>query len=148
MPPGIPEGIPMADDEQSDKVGPWTVKGIPPDVRVEITRAAKRADQTVGEWLQGAVRLAIQAERQGPPARPPEDDRPQPAPAPVLNLASALEVVERLTAVLPGLTGDDGRLAEAARKVIRQNLAALDLASRPPRSPPKSLPRPAAPPPE
>lgn len=135
----------MADETPGEAVGPWTVKGVPAEARAEINRAAKRADQTVGEWLQAAARLAIQAERQGPPGPAPVEEQGPPPAYVARNMGAALEAVERLTAVLPGLTTEDGKLADLARKVIKQNLTLLDVASRPPKGPPRGSARLAAP---
>jgi hypothetical protein len=115
----------MADDAAPDPIGPWTVKGMPPEDRAEINKAAKRADLTVGEWLKSAARLAIQAERNGMPASTPgEAPGPPPAYGPLLSV----EIAERAAALLPRLTpeaGGNARLAGLARKVVEQHLRAL-----------------------
>jgi hypothetical protein len=128
----------MADDAAPDPIGPWTVKGMPPEDRAEINKAAKRADMTVGEWLKSAARLAIQAERSGSPGPTPGEDRgPPPAYGPLLSV----EIAERAAALLPRLTpeaGGNARLAGLARKVVEQHLRALLLeGAGPPDGPPR-----------
>ena len=50
--------------DQSDRVKPWTIKGITPEVRNAAVAAADRADQTIGEWLSRAIRAQIKSDRQ------------------------------------------------------------------------------------
>lgn len=111
-----------------EEPGPWTVKGVPQEVRAEINRAAKRADQTVGEWICAMVPLALAHERghlAPVPAGPP-DGMPPDAPG-----LPSLEIVVQLSAVLPRLTQEAGgkRLAGQARRVMAQHLRALEVQS-------------------
>jgi hypothetical protein len=118
----------MAEEPAAEAVGPWTVKGVPAEDRQAINAAARRADLTVGEWLRRAAQREIQAERSGPPGLRPVEDLGHTATYPAASPAPSVEVVERLTAVLPGLTSDakgGGKLAGLARRVIEQHLRAL-----------------------
>ena len=73
----------MADDEtdQSDAVKPWTIKGVPPDIRNAIISHANREKMALGEWIARAGRSYIQADRQrdkapmivGPQVQPQAD---------------------------------------------------------------------------
>jgi hypothetical protein len=47
--------------DQSDRVKPWTVKGIPPEVRHAAIAAANREKQPIGEWLARAIRNQLQS---------------------------------------------------------------------------------------
>src|SRR3954463_1980478 len=48
--------------ETTDRVKPWTVKGIPPEERNAAIAAADREGLTIGEWLTRAVRTQVQAD--------------------------------------------------------------------------------------
>lgn len=73
----------MADNEadQSDGVKPWTIKGVPPDIRNAIIAHAAREKMALGEWIARAGRAYIQSDRQrdktpavvGPTVRPQAD---------------------------------------------------------------------------
>ena len=130
----------MSDEAPSGEVKPWTVKGVPQEDREWINRAAKRADQPVGPWLISAAKLAVDVERHGMPASyAPADVRPSEASPPASRVGS-VEIVERITAVIPGLTTEargGGQLAALARKVVAQHLRALLLEDGPPAGPPQ-----------
>ena len=55
----------MADaaSEQSDGVKPWTIKGVPPDIRNAIIAHANREKMALGEWIARAGRAYIQSDR-------------------------------------------------------------------------------------
>jgi hypothetical protein len=124
--------------EQSEAVGPWTVKGMPLETRAEINRAAKRADMNVGEWLEAAAMRAIQAERnQGLPVPAPADEPGHTEGHPGAYLpAGSLAVVVGLSEVLQRLTPEDRSLGRQVRSVMRKHLLALRLPvlPRPPTS--------------
>jgi hypothetical protein len=48
--------------ETTDRVKPWTVKGIPPEERNAAVAAADREGLTIGEWLTRAIRTQVQAD--------------------------------------------------------------------------------------
>jgi hypothetical protein len=50
--------------ETTDRVKPWTVKGIPPEERNAAIAAAEREGLTIGEWLTRAIRTQMQADHQ------------------------------------------------------------------------------------
>jgi hypothetical protein len=57
---------------------PWQIKAFPTTLRTKVTRAARKADQTMAEWLVEAVKAKLE-----PPAKPPT---PPPPPPPQLLL--------------------------------------------------------------
>src|SRR5256885_2028329 len=48
--------------ESTDRVKPWTVKGIPPEERNAAIAAADREGLTIGEWLTRAIRTQVQTD--------------------------------------------------------------------------------------
>ena len=48
--------------ETTDRVKPWTIKGIPPEERNAAIAAAEREGLTIGEWLTRAIRTQVQAD--------------------------------------------------------------------------------------
>jgi hypothetical protein len=50
-------------EDASDRVKPWTVKGIAPEERNAAIAAADRQDMTIGEWLSRAIRAQVQADQ-------------------------------------------------------------------------------------
>lgn len=130
----------MAEDPAPQQIPPWTVKGMPMEDREIINRAAKRADQNVGEWLRAAAHLAIQVERNGMLAAPTGPEPRMPEAALPASRPGSVDVVERLAAVLPSLTTDargGGKLAGLARRAIEQHLRALMIEDGPPGGPPR-----------
>ena len=68
-------------DDESDRVKPWTIKGIPPEARNAAIAAADRDKATLGEWITRAIRSQIQSDRAQPtalavvgPTAPPKAD--------------------------------------------------------------------------
>ncbi len=53
-----------ADQPSDDRVKPWTIKGVIPEVRNGAIAAAERARQPIGEWVSRAIRGQVQADRQ------------------------------------------------------------------------------------
>ncbi|USQ74726.1 hypothetical protein NF552_26305 (plasmid) [Roseomonas mucosa] len=49
--------------EASDRIKPWTIKGIPPEERNAAIAAAEREDVAIGEWMRMAIRTKIKADR-------------------------------------------------------------------------------------
>lgn len=131
----------MADEPSSDAIKPWTIKGISKEDREVISKAADRADLTLGEWLIRAAHLAIRMERDGqtgPTERADREDFAPSPPPPSIGTMSSIEIVERLAAVLPSLTAEDreGRKSvRLARKVIDQHIQALGILTESPTGP-------------
>ena len=50
--------------DTTDRVKPWTIKGIPPEERNAAIAAAEREGLTIGEWLTRAIRTQVPADRQ------------------------------------------------------------------------------------
>src|SRR3954465_12597145 len=48
--------------DTTDRVKPWTIKGIAPEERNAATAAAEREGLTIGEWLTRAIRTQVQAD--------------------------------------------------------------------------------------
>jgi hypothetical protein len=48
--------------DTTDRVKPWTIKGIPPEERNAAIAAAEREGLTIGEWLTRAIRTQVQAD--------------------------------------------------------------------------------------
>src|SRR3954447_22728020 len=48
--------------DATDRVKPWTIKGIPPEERNAAIAAAEREGLTIGEWLTPAIRTQVQAD--------------------------------------------------------------------------------------
>lgn len=114
----------MSDQATPDPPNPWTVKGMPMDARARANSAARRADQTVGEWLQSAIDLKIQVERSGTTILP----EPDPGMTSAYQPAGSLEIVTKLAELLPRMTAEAGGsriLVALGRKVMTQHLQAL-----------------------
>jgi hypothetical protein len=48
----------------ADQSKPWTIKGVPPDIRSAIIAHAAKEKLSLGEWIERAGRAYIQADRQ------------------------------------------------------------------------------------
>jgi hypothetical protein len=48
--------------DTTDRVKPWTIKGIAPEERNAAIAAAEREGLTIGEWLTRAIRTQVQAD--------------------------------------------------------------------------------------
>lgn len=109
--------------ETANSIGPWTVKGIPPEDREAINAAAKRAAMPNGAWLRMIAAQAIEAERAPPLARVMEGPRED------LSVRDSLAVVAQLGAVLPGVAESKrgGAVAAQIRRVMSLHLARLGL---------------------
>lgn len=110
----------MAD--QSDDVKPWTIKGIPPEVRNAGIAAAGREKMTIGEWLARAIRSQVQSDRQ--------QDRAPVVVGPTVRPTADLADIERLiaaTAELAQATGEPPPkgVSRAAYGLLRDKLASI-----------------------
>lgn len=50
---------------KNDDMAPWSVRGVPADIRGAVASHAKKAGIGIGEWLTIAVREKIKADRSG-----------------------------------------------------------------------------------
>src|SRR6201985_1853864 len=60
-------------EDASDRVKPWTIKGIAPEERNAAIAAADRQDMTIGEWLSRAIRAQVQADQRSDRSPVPVD---------------------------------------------------------------------------
>ena len=111
----------MVDDE-ANRVKPWTIKGIPPDIRNAAISAADREKQAIGEWIGRAILSQVKSDRNqnrapvvvGPAVRPEVD----------------LADIERLIAATAELAQAAGEpppkvVTRAAYGLLREKLAAI-----------------------
>ncbi len=85
--------------DQSDRgIKPWTIKGIPPEIRNAAIAAADHEGQTLGEWFSRAIPAMIQQSRQQN-RLPVPVDRPVRPSDPEADLAE----IERLMGVVKDL---------------------------------------------
>jgi hypothetical protein len=88
-----------AEADQSDRVKPWTIKGIPPEARNAAIAAAGREKQPIGEWLARAIRAQVQSDRQADRA---------PVPIQPSDPATGLDTIERMIAMARSLAEASG----------------------------------------
>lgn len=50
---------------------PWSVKGVSPETREAVKRAARKSGKTMGEWIDEALRLAATDALKQEPQHPP-----------------------------------------------------------------------------
>lgn len=50
---------------KTDDMAPWSVRGVPQDIRGAVASHAKKAGIGIGEWITLAVREKIKADRSG-----------------------------------------------------------------------------------
>lgn len=106
-----------------DDVKPWTVRGVPPEVRNAALSAAKRSGMGVGEWLDRAIRHYVQHEKNASleAQQPPQKS------------AASAETATKEAAELVGLIGELAAagapppkgVAQQAYGLIRERLKAL-----------------------
>lgn len=115
----------QSDQASDDRIKPWTIKGIGPEVRNAAVAAADRAKQPIGEWMSRAIRSQVQADRQE--SRAPVPVRPEPGLIP--DRTAELAELERLVALTSTLS-DAGApppktVSRGAYSLIRQRLAEM-----------------------
>ena len=125
----------MSDQSDQDRIKPWTIKGISPEVRNAAIAAADRARQPIGEWMSRAIRSQVQVDRQE--TRSPVPVQPQSAPS--SDRTADLAELERLVALTSSLSEAGApppkAVSRTAYTLIRQRLAEM-------RGPTKTLPGP------
>ena len=82
-------------EDASDRVKPWTVKGIAPEERNAAIAAADRQDMTIGEWLSRAIRAQVQADQRSDRVPVPLENQGKPG----SDRQSDLSDVERMIAL-------------------------------------------------
>ena len=109
-------------DEESDRVKPWTVKGIPPEIRNAAIAAADREKLAIGAWLGRAILGQVRADR--------SQDRAPVAVGPTVRPETDLADIERLIAATAELAQASGEpppkgVTRAAYGLLRDKLASI-----------------------
>jgi hypothetical protein len=112
--------------DTTDRVKPWTIKGIAPEERNAAIAAADREGLTIGEWLTRAIRTQVQADHRSdrlpvpldPPASLPSDRQ------------SDLADLERVVELAKSLSSANGEpipsgITRATYFLMREHLKAL-----------------------
>src|SRR5690242_8737303 len=112
--------------ETTDRVKPWTVKGIAPEERNAAIAAADREGVTIGEWLSRAIRTQVQADRQSDRAPVPLGN----AGRPVSDRQSDLSDVERMIALARQIAEANSSpiprsITRATHAIMREHLRAI-----------------------
>ncbi len=84
---------------------PWSVKGVRPECRDAAKVAARRSNQTIGEWLNVAI---MNAARQSVPGGDAALANHQMSPLPLSELTQAIETLSAELRLLQGLGGARG----------------------------------------
>jgi len=116
--------------ETTDRVKPWTGKGIAPGERNAAIAAAEREGLTIGEWLTRAIRTQVQADHRSdrlpvtldPPAAAPSDRQS--------DRQSDLADLERVVELAKTLASANGEpipqgITRATYSLMREHLKAL-----------------------
>ena len=111
----------MADDE-TDRVKPWTVKGIPPEIRNAAITAAEREKSAIGAWLGRAILGQVKADR--------SQNRTPVVVGPTVRPEADLADIERLIAATAELAQAAGEpppkgVTRAAYGLLREKLASI-----------------------
>lgn len=104
-----------------DDVKPWTVRGVPPEVRNAALSAAKRSGMGVGEWLDRAIRHYVQHEKNGSL----ETTKPAQEPASETTTREAAELVGLIGELAAAGAPPPKGVAQQAYGLIRERLKAL-----------------------
>lgn len=109
----------MADDD----VKPWTVRGVPPEVRNAALSAAKRSGMGVGDWLDRAIRHYVQHEKNA------SLEAQQPTHKPSSNTENTTKEAAELVGLIGELAAAGAPppkgVAQQAYGLIRERLKAL-----------------------
>src|SRR6476646_6751810 len=111
--------------DTTDRVKPWTIKGIAPEERNAAIAAADREGLTIGEWLTRAIRTQVQADHRS-------DRLPVVAEIPASVMAdrqSDLADLERLVSLSEKLATANGQpipptITRATYSLLREPLKA------------------------
>src|SRR3954463_10057552 len=112
--------------ETTDRVKPWTVKGIPPEERNAAIAAADREGLTIGEWLTRVISRQVQTDLRS-------DRLPvalDPPPSLASDRQSDLADLERVVALAKTLASANGEpipstITRATYSLMREHLKAL-----------------------
>src|SRR4051794_17082858 len=112
--------------ETTDRVKPWTVKGIPPEERNAAIAAAEREGLTIGEWLTRAIRTQVQADHRSD-RLPVTLDPPLP---PKVDRQSDLSDLERMITLAEKIASANGQpipagITRATYALMREHLRAI-----------------------
>lgn len=110
----------MADEV--DRVKPWTVKGVTPEIRNAAIAAAGREKMAIGAWLGRAILGQVRADR--------SQDRAPVAVGPTVRPETDLADIERLIAATAELAQASGEpppkgITRAAYGLLRDKLARI-----------------------
>jgi hypothetical protein len=119
----------VAAEESTDRVKPWTVKGIPPEERNAAIAAAERVGLTIGEWLTRAIRTQVQADLKSD-RLPAVVDPPQQRADQRVDCQADLADLERMVALAKTLAAANGKpippgITRATYALMREHLKAL-----------------------
>jgi hypothetical protein len=112
--------------ETTDRVKPWTVKGIAPEERNAAIAAADREGLTIGEWLTRAIRTQVQADHRSD-RLPATLDPPSPSWS---DRQADLADLERLVSLSEKLATANGQpipstITRATYSLMREHLRSL-----------------------
>src|SRR5690242_2532753 len=112
--------------ETTDRVKPWTVKGIPPEERNAAIAAADREGLTIGEWLTRAIRTQVQADHRSDRV-PVVTEIPASGKADRQSDLADLERIVELVKTLASATGQPipETITRATYSLMREHLKAL-----------------------
>jgi hypothetical protein len=107
---------------------PWTIKNVPADIRQKAVRAAKQAEQTMGEWITDQVNRATDPHTANQVIRPGRRaaNRP-PAPLPDIDLPGLASAINATVTALQaageevpkGLGGEASKTIRAYMRAAR-----------------------------
>ena len=103
-----------------DDVKPWTVRGVPPEVRNAALSAAKRSGMGVGDWLDRAIRHYVQHEKSAS-----LEAQQRPAPSMETATKEAAELVGLISELAAAGAPPPKGVAQQAYGLIRERLKAL-----------------------
>jgi hypothetical protein len=111
-------------EEASERVKPWTVKGIAPEERNAAIAAADRQGLTIGEWLSRAIRGQVQTDHQADRAPVPLLVQPQ------SDSQADLDAIERMIALARQIAEVNKApiprsITRVTHGIMREHLAAL-----------------------
>jgi hypothetical protein len=111
--------------DTTDRVKPWTIKGIPPEERNAAIAAAEREGLTIGEWLTRAIRTQVQTDHRSD-RLPIVVDPPRPRADRQADLAD----LERMISLAEKIAGANGKpipvgITRATYSLMQEHLRAL-----------------------
>lgn len=126
-------------ENQSDSVKPWTIRGVPPEVRNAIIAAADRSDMTVGEWVSRMGLRQIQQEVQASRAPVPVGPVMSASPTDLSDIEPIIARVRDLAAAgVPISKRAAARAYNALLSRLPQNVAPRPIAAQ---ADPPAIPR-------